>query len=118
MLSAYLKYILGGIIVFSYLIGLIGKMIIFKQMKNFNISERPINILILMDELIYLTLITFMTFNLGIVFLGQQTPYEFFSTVFGMEIDELVSSGLNFMSKTNRSKSKQVSNILLCNGQD
>ena len=94
MLPTYLKHILGGIIVFSYIIGLTGKMIIFKQMKNFNISERPINILILMDELIYLTLITFMAFNLGIVFLGQQTPYEFFSTFFGMEIDELVSFGL------------------------
>ena len=91
MLSTYLKYILGGIIVFSYFIGLIGKMIIFKQMKNFKISERPINVLILIDELIYLTLITFMAFNLGIVLIGQQTPFQFFSTFFGIQIDEMVS---------------------------
>ena len=87
----YLKNILGWIIVFSYLIGLLGKMIIFKQMKNFKISERPINVLILIDELIYLTLITFMALNLGIVLIGQQTPYQVFSTFFGMEIDESVS---------------------------
>ena len=91
MLPMYLKNILGWIIVFSYLIGLLGKMIIFKQMKNFKISERPINVLILIDELIYLTLITFMALNLGIVLIGQQTPYQFFSTFFGMEIDESVS---------------------------
>ena len=81
----------GWIILFSYLIGVLGKMIIFNHMTNFNIKQRPINVLIMVDELIYATTITFMAFNLCIVLIGQQTPYQFFFTYFGIEMDEVIS---------------------------
>jgi hypothetical protein len=61
-------------------------------MKNLNLSERPINVLILLDEIIYVTMMTLMAFNLCVVMIGQQTPLEFLLGNFGTEINESVSA--------------------------
>ena len=85
--------VFGWIILFSYLFGLFCKIIIYEQMNKSNsiIGERPINVLIIVDEAIYLSLLTFMTFNLVILLVGNQTPFQFFFAYIGVEINELVS---------------------------
>ena len=76
-LSTFSKSLFGFVLLISYICGSLGKITIFKHMKNFRLSERPINVLILMDEIIYLALMTFTTFNLLIVLIAKQTPTDF-----------------------------------------
>ena len=77
MLSYPLKKLLGLIIAFSFMWGTAGKIIIYKHCSKFRISERPINILILLDEVIHHVLITYTTLNLLIILLLDQSPLEF-----------------------------------------
>ena len=107
-LSIFSKKFFGLFLLISYIVGSIGKTAIFKHMRNFRLSERPINVLILVDEIIYLTLITFTTFNLLIVLLVGQTPAHFIQHHLFLPVDEDVSitiksyslEGIHFFSVT------------------
>ena len=91
MLSYPLKKLLGLIIAFSFMWGTAGKIIIYKHCSKFRISERPINILILLDEVIHHVLITYTTLNLLIILLLDQSPLEFIWNVFGIHLNDEVS---------------------------
>ena len=54
--------------------------------------------LILLGEIIYHTVITFVTGNLLMVLLGKQTPAKLFYGLLGLQINEHVSMLLNFKS--------------------
>jgi hypothetical protein len=92
------KAFLGFILLISYICGTLGKMAIFKHMRNFKLSERPINVLILVDEIIYLVLITFTTLNLLIVLLLDQTPAHFIKHHLHLPIDKSVSIRIYFLN--------------------
>ena len=53
------KTIFGFVIAFSFVVGSIGKFVIYNQCQKNKLKERPINVLILMDEMISHSLITF-----------------------------------------------------------
>jgi len=89
-LSVSSKMSFGIIILLSYIIGTIGKIFIYNHIKSFKMRERPINVLIFIDELIYHSLITVSTFNLVIVLLSGQTPSNFIATYFGIEVNQEV----------------------------
>lgn len=82
--------ILGLFILVSYIIGSIGKCLILDHMKGFKIRDRPINVLIFVNEIIYHLLITFTTFNLLIVLLTFQTPVKFLEDFLSIDVDEEV----------------------------
>ena len=87
------KASLGLIVMTSFIIGLFGKFGILKHiLQKFSFSERPINVLILLDETIYLSTMTFTTFNLLIVLLADQTPIKFIETVLQLPINEKVNN--------------------------
>ena len=90
-LSQFSKTFFGFVLLISYICGTLGKITIFKHIFKFRISERPINILILMDEIIYLTLMTFTTFNLLIVLIAEQTPTYFIKYHLFLIVNEDVS---------------------------
>jgi hypothetical protein len=90
-LSNFSKTFFGLFLFISYIVGSLGKKAIFEHMRNFRLSERPINVLILVDEIIYFTLITFTTFNLLIVLLVGQTPAHFIQHHLFLPVDEDVS---------------------------
>ena len=92
-LSDSSKTVLGLIILIAFILGLFGKIAIFQHiLKKFQFSERPINALILLDETIYLTCMTFMTFNLLTVLLADQTPIQFIETILQLPVNENVSN--------------------------
>lgn len=76
---------LGIFVLVSFIVGSIGKFFIYDHIKGFKIKDRPINVLIIVNETIYHSLITFTTFNLLIVLLADQTPVKFFEEVFSMQ---------------------------------
>ncbi len=85
-----IKMFFGIAILLCYLIGTIGKIFIYNHIKSFKMSERPINILIFLDEMIYHSLITFTTLNLLIVLLADQTPCNFFYYYLGIKVNQEV----------------------------
>ena len=89
-LSDFSKMSFGIMILLSYMIGTIGKMFIYNHIKCFKMGERPINVLILIDEMIYHSIMTFTTYNLLIVLLADQTPCYFFSNYLGIEVNQEV----------------------------
>ena len=92
-LSDISKTVLGLNILTAYAFGLVGKFAIFQHiLKNFQFKERPINVLILLDEIIYLSAMTFTVFNLLIVLLADQTPIQFLETILQEPVNENVSN--------------------------
>jgi hypothetical protein len=53
------KTIVGLIIAASFIWGSIGKVFIYKHSGSFNMTERPINVLILLDEIVHHSLIAY-----------------------------------------------------------
>jgi hypothetical protein len=90
-LSATTKMLFGIGILITFIVGSIGKMFIYDHIKRYKLSERPINVLIFIDEVIYHSLITVTTFNLLIVLLANQTPTNFIATHLGIEVNQEVT---------------------------
>ena len=92
MLPYAMKKLLGFIVAFSFMWGTAGKIFVYNHISKFRISERPINILILLDEVIHHVLITYTALNLLIILLADQSPIEFIFNLFGIFLDEQVNS--------------------------
>ena len=112
-LSDFSKTGLGLIILIAFVFGLFGKLAIFQHiLKKFQFKERPINVLILLDETIYLSLMTFTTFNLLIVLLADQTPIQLLETILQATVNETVSNKYFFLEH-NRQKKIYI-RVLMC----
>lgn len=84
------KNILGLIVIISYLWGFIGKVIFYNHINSFKVRERPLNALILLGEIIYHSVISFITANLLIVLFAKESPSKFFFNQLGLKVNEQV----------------------------
>ena len=84
------KTYLGFFILACYIIGAYCSVKIVKYFKKLNFKERPINVLILANEIIYFSIMTFTMVNILIVLIAHETPVQFFSD-FGVELQQMVN---------------------------
>ena len=82
--------VLGPFCFLCYLFGAFGTVKIIKHLLSTNFDNRPLNILTLIDEVIYFSLMTFASANILIMIWAGMKPIDFFRQFFFVEIDEQV----------------------------
>ena len=81
---------IGLFILTCYIVGAFCSVKIINYFGKLNFKERPINVLIFANEIIYSSITTFTTANILIILIAHKTPIQFFSD-FGVEFEQKVN---------------------------